>query len=207
MPLPAQRIDRGSVALEVGLTFGFQRQREHLLGGQTTEFVQTDLRPGPCFPLASLMHYPQHPAYSSRPASSGHLLLDSGRVRRLSLLADPQLLGIPRHLAVPYAEAQDGVARVTVWLAVRVVSQSNSPTDHQLVVYFEVEGVGALSRPATQELALSKVGEEFPWLQSFHLSCPASPSEGGALNVTAQISLDGVRERSLPFSIEVLPAT
>jgi hypothetical protein len=110
-------------------------------------------------------------------------------------------------LVVPYAEAQEGVARVTIWLAVRVVSQSDSPTNHQLVVYFEVEGTEALSRPMTQEISFSNVGDEFPLLQSFHLPCPASPSEGGALHVTAHISLDGVRERSVPLAIEILPAT
>ncbi len=93
---PARRVDRNGVALEVGLAFGLQRQREHLLGGQAAELVQAHLLLGPHLLMpASLMHYPQHPAYSSRPASSGHLLLDSGRVRRLSLLADPQLPGIP----------------------------------------------------------------------------------------------------------------
>ncbi len=108
-------------------------------------------------------------------------------------IAEPEFEDIieDARLAVPYAEAQEGVARVTIWLVVRVVSQSDSPTNHQLVVYFEVEGTETLSRPMTQEFGLSKVGDEFPWLQSFHLPCPASPSEGGTLNVTAHISLDG----------------
>ena len=123
-------------------------------------------------------------------------------------VAEPEFEDIIKdgHLAVPCAEARDGAARVTIWLVVRVISQSDSPTNHQLVVYFEVEGAGALSRPMTQELTFSKVGEEFPWLQSFHLPCAASASEGGVLNVTAHLSLDGVRERSVPLSIAVLPA-
>ena len=92
---PPFLIDGGGVTLELGLALGLQRHREQLLGGQAAALVQADLRPGSPFALASLMHYPQHPAYSSRPASSGHLLLDSGRVRLLSLLAHPQLSGIP----------------------------------------------------------------------------------------------------------------
>ena len=86
----ALSIDRARVALEVGLPFGLQRHPEHLLGGHAAELVQSDLRPRPRFPLAFLMDYPQHPAYGF-PATP----VDSGRVRRLSLLAHPQLLAIP----------------------------------------------------------------------------------------------------------------
>ena len=109
-------------------------------------------------------------------------------------------------LAVQYSAKDSGMAQATAWLVVRVVSQSDDSANHQLVVYLEVEGTDALSRPVTQDFTLSETGEEFPWLQSFHLACPASESEGGALNVRAHISLDGVRERSVPLSIEVLPA-
>ncbi len=110
-------------------------------------------------------------------------------------------------LAVRYSETESGAAQATAWLVVRVVSQSDDSANHQLVVYFEVDGTEALSRPMTQDFSLSKTGEEFPWLQSFHLPCPVSASEGGALNVRAHIALDGVRERSVPLAIEVLPAT
>ena len=124
-------------------------------------------------------------------------------------IAEPEFEGIIEdgRLAVPYPETQSGAAQVIIWLVVRVVSESDTPTNHQLVVYFEVEGTGALSHPISTDFTLSRVGEAFPWLQSFHLPCPASPSEGGAMNVTAHISLDGVGQRSVPLSIEILPAT
>ena len=82
----ALSIDRARVALEVGLPFGLQRHPEHLLGGHAAELVQSDLRPRPRFPLASLswlihnfwLYLPRHiraDATGSTPLV-GMLLLD-----------------------------------------------------------------------------------------------------------------------------------
>ena len=66
------------MALELGLPFGLQRHPEQLLGGQAAALVQAGLRPRPRFALASLMDYPQHPAYSSPAGFLRPLLLTQG---------------------------------------------------------------------------------------------------------------------------------
>ena len=71
------------MALDVVPALGLQRHGQHLLGGQADELVQAHR-----LLLTSRIGYPQHPAYSSRPASPA-TDWTSGRVR---LLISPELI-------------------------------------------------------------------------------------------------------------------
>ena len=60
------------VALEVGAAFGLQCHRDHLPRRQSAELVQIDALVLKLSLRARVMHYPQHPAYSSLPANNRH---------------------------------------------------------------------------------------------------------------------------------------
>ena len=89
-------------------------------------------------------------------------------------IAEPEFEGIIEdgRLAVPYPETQSGAAQVIIWLVVRVVSESDTPTNHQLVVYFEVEGTGALSHPISTDFTLSRGRRGLPLVAELPFAVP-----------------------------------